>query len=318
MTKRTKKRQGPRKGIRVVPKSQPKATKRRNERPSLDAHALRYRALLADPCNAPLVAPPYEVAGSGYFIRVHQVLALANVDGIVQFNPTGLSSSTDSFAMWHIGSSASTGGALGTIGGNTGPNILYSTGGLVRAYRPVAGCIKLMYTGSELNRQGTIFPIISQKGPVLRSGRTSTSSLTNYLTAFGPGSRLGSRVHEVKWVPTNTIDEMFVGQSDGDDTLNAPYGGTTVGFAYQNVPSGTLSVEMTFVYEWVPVSYIGPSSSTVAISPSRNTVHDVLRSIGNVAGFVYGAVQKYGPTVAEIVGGGINSMAGLQAMMTIA
>lgn len=270
----------------------------------LDKHALAYARLLEDPCRADLTYPVYSAGTAGYLTRVKQVVLLGGnsgaADGYTAFVPGGDADVTDMYGMWHHGWSAG-GGALGVIAGATGPSFLRSTA--VGSYRPIAGCLKVHYTGSELNRAGMIsVGIVNQLQ--LAAGET----ILNPITAFVPSSaktvRLGSEPHEVRWVPTNATDQAF--SSSTQPAAGGTFSFSTVVYVMaQGVPPGTCSVECDFVYEWQPDTTQG-MEHTVEAPRSANTLADVLRVLGEAyGGLTAFATSSAGNTVLGVVGRGL-------------
>lgn len=257
----------------------------------LDKAALDYAKLLEDPCRADLVRPVYNFGTSGYLCRVKQVVTLggnsAAVDAYTAFMPGGEADSTVGTGMWHHGYAAAAGGSLGTITGQIGPAFLRT--GTVGHYRPVAGCLRVHYTGTELNRSGMVSLGIAPSAMVV-SGETGVGTVATMVPSSTRTVRLGSEPHEVRFLPLSSTDQLYSSSSE-PQTGTFAFGCTVLYVLAQGVPAGTVNVELDFVYEWVPNMDFSASSMeiTIAAPPSRNTLADVLRFVSDA----YGGLQAF-------------------------
>lgn len=262
-------------------------------RAGLDKAALDYARLLEDPCRADLVRPTYNFGSSGYLARVKQIVAIGGnsgaVDAYTAFAPANdADNATSSGSMWHHGYSTTTGGTLGTLTGANGPAWLRSSN--VGYYRPVAGCLKVHYTGSELSRSGLISLGLAP-GLALAAGETGVGSVSGIVPSTAKTVRLGSEPHEVRWLPLSSDDQIFAASDQPTTGGYSVLGSSVVYVLAQGVPAGTVNVEVDFVYEWVPDMAYASSSMEVSISPppSRNTLADVLRFLDQA----YGGLQAF-------------------------
>lgn len=286
----------------------------------LDAAALAYARLLEDPCRAELTHPVYMAGTSGYLTRIKQVVQLGlnpnAVDGYTAFQPGGLPTVTSSMTgMWHGGWANAAGGTLNTIAGTTGPAFLISA--TVGQYRPVAGCLKVHYTGSELNRAGLISVGICNQLQ-LANGETGIGPVATYVPSTARTARLGTEPHEVRWVPSVSQDMTFTGSSQPTSTSQVVGMGTVIYVFAQGVPAGSCLVEVDFVYEWVPETSQGMTQSVQA-PRSANTTADVLRALGSA----YGGLTEFAtsPLGKRVFGGiarGIYAMANAKAVPLLA
>jgi len=267
------------KGIKLPPKKVKTASRPRT---MLDQHALAYAKLLADPCGADLVHPPHMYGSSGYLTRLKAIVTAGNnggaVDSYTAFVPTGDPNGVSSLSQFQFGYSTTAGGALGTITGASGLNFLAQP--VVGQFRPVAGCAKVHYTGSELNRSGTVtLGVLPQLA--IAAGEVATAA-SNYVNNNMRTVRLGSEPHEVRWLPLSPADERWY---SADETLvpGTSDWGTSLVVYVQNAPAGSVTIEVDFVYEWVPGATQGITQTVIA-PKSANTTKDVLRFVSNAAG----------------------------------
>lgn len=246
-------------------------------REALDEGATKWLKLLSDPCNAPLAPACFPGVASGMMYRCRQYINLGAdaVDGYLFFTPAGASSGPGYYPLqW---SSVNTTGTS-PITAYGFPIDALPAGAEVRC---AAACLKLHYTGSELDRGGLVGTHITTDPPT-RSG-TPTGAAGTYATTQALFStcntvkRLGTTQHEVRWMPAigdgNFIDATAPSRS---------YVGNAVGISFQGVPAGTITMELTAVYEVVPNAVSGLVNPIIAPT-SRNSLNDVLRGVGDVA-----------------------------------
>jgi len=255
---------------------------------ALDKQAAAYMQLLADPCNADLVTAPFAVGHAGYLLRTKQFYMAGNngsaVDSYSAFVPGGDSNTTVSTGMWHFGYAAAPGGAMGTLGGGEGPAFLSSAA--VGYYRPVAGCIKVHYTGSELNRQGMVTLGLLPKLN-LASGEPGIPGVSQFVGSGFKTCRLGSQPHELRYVPLSAADMNFSSATQplsGGTYIDA----TTLVVLVEGAPAGTIRLEVDFVWEWTPDVGSG-LQVTIEAPKSTNTINEVLSK----AAAVYGSLQAF-------------------------
>lgn len=279
-----KSKKGPKRGQpKAKPKQKNNMYKIKYNGSGLDGNAMKYMRLLRDPCRSDLVGPVYGAADSGYLIRVRQTYTIPSnaVDGYVGFMASAAANKTDHRSMWALGYSDTVGGTLGTISGLLGPYFLENT--IVQSYRPVAGCLKVLYTGSELNRSGMIGSIISPSYVAL-PGQTY-GPVTTLSDTSNRVSRLGSELHEVRWLPLTPADQGYSSPEESQGATS--FDNTTIGFTYAGVPAGSLKIEATFVFEWIPnVTTSIPRQISAPVS--RSTLQNIMASIGDAAVFATG------------------------------
>ena len=275
---------------------------------SLDSAALKYARLLSDPCNADLCHPVYAGTEGGYLVRLKSFLTAGGsgsaVDSITCFNPFGRNDT--GFQQW-CATYASAGGGLGNVS-EFGSMPWLSTGG-VGYYRPVAGCLKVHYIGAELERKGLVSLIVGKQQCQYGDAYGSTTA-----DALVPTSaktvRLGSEPHELRWAPMTPDDTEYSTQYQpgGSYTPVGVVKGTVLTVIVQGAPAGSVRLEVDFVYEWLP-EYSSGLVNSITTPPSRNTLNDVLRAIGNAAGGIQEwAVSSQGKRVLGAIGRGVYSM----------
>lgn len=226
----------------------------------LDAAALAYRRLLLDPCNAPLVAPPYAGFGSGSYLRVKSIKlvpALAT-DGVFVFQP--------GTNLWWSGATNTAGAAIPVS--SAGP--IYNIAG-VNQLRALAACVKVRYTGAEGSRAGTIGLMVGVPHYMPEGSATAITGLN--VCPFV--SRFGETAHEVKWMPS-AADEEF---HDSSLAFFQPRS-SCLTVVVQGVTPGSVQVEITTAYE-VEGATVNSTPMVATSPPSSNTTNHILRSLGD-------------------------------------
>lgn len=273
----------------------------------LDKEAKDFLKLLADPCGASLVGAPYGGIAGTNFYRFRQLVSpgVDAVDSSLQFCPS------------LVDAQGSTSGGAGSIqwtssnvAGATSSNLYGSTvspviATYVGALRCVGACIKVLYTGSELNRAGLVgttiltAPIYNGTGNSvgIPGAYFSVPSLQNEMPSV---RRLGEVVHEVRWVP-GFEDQQFIEIAE-NPSINAAYSpGSAIVASVYNAPPGSIFYEVYSCWETQPNAQTGGMVTTVRAPPSRNTLNDVLRTIGNITEFATAASSAIIPGIRSSV-----------------
>lgn len=258
--------------------SQKRAIPRQIAVVSLDNQATMYRALLRDPCNGPMVPAVGPGPASGllvrqrYYVNISVGTPQSVSDFVCVFQPAkGILRYRVSTNNQWIEKDLETG-------------ILASN--LCRAYRPVAACMKWIPTGPVMERSGLI-----STGYVLDEVDTTTAVSTDVerwmtlctktVSNTGNGS-----IPEVRWIPSGPEDVEFRTQNV---TYNADTGtsllvGRSIDFASGTISYCNGTIEVTVVWEWVP--HAGSGVVAPIQAGSRNTMQQVLGSVGNLMSFV--------------------------------
>lgn len=279
----------------------------------LDADAIRYRNLLLDPCGAPLCRSVFSGLGGSLQVRVKGYYQMhpQSVEGVYCFMPTGN-------VYWGQYNSAGSAGQPFQLSG--GQYMFPNPNSIVHEWRCIAGCMKVRYTGPESARSGlvSVFPLASPLYEQLSSGITVPQTL-----AISPVvHRTGEVRHEAKFVPTDA-DQIFVDTQQQVQLTWQGNGGIAV--VFQGVPAGSLTLEFTGVYELENVTGLSGGFATIISpqpSPSRNTLNQVLRSLGEGLQWAYDnvAVPVIKSAATNVARSVLNSQAvrsGGQMMLTM-
>lgn len=247
--------------------------------PVLSAHALAWRRLLVDPCNAPPAAPCYGGTQGGFLTRVKYVFPVLNMtDYLIQYTPS----------LGPLAGGLVLGGTMTAGGGFTPTAVSGSTFNAflntnARAWRTAAACMKIRYTGAEGNRSGYVTSRLTPRPPYQAGTSTNTSLEAGMATTI---NRFGEVQHELKFVPTD-YDTLW--NDVNSSATNNPGCAMIMSLNGIYTTGATAVVEITTVYEWQPLSALG-TGSVMAPPPSSNSYSDVLRSLGDTLRWAYGEI----------------------------
>lgn len=282
----------------------------------LDAAGAAYARLLNDPCNAPLASPVYSGTGSGYLVRLRTFhipggTAAAN-DSIFTFVPAGNAYNTAAASIVAQSYSVTSNGSLGTLSAEAYNTFLLSSS--VSCYRPVAGCLKVHYTGVENNRGGMIHFAMLPARQFVAGELLGTLATVKPLATYSV--RVGSEKHEFRWAPGADGDRLWSsGQDPSSSGITTQAGQSQMVVMLEGCSSASLSIEADFVYEWTPLNTMGVSEANVA-SRSRNSLNDVLMAITNGTGNI--ARWAISPAGRDFIGRAYRTIANYGSLAAIA
>lgn len=270
--------------VAEVSNQQPRRRRARrvNTMPMLDEPARCWARLLQDPCNSPLCHPVYAGGNGGLLVR-------ASYYSSVTIN-TG---NTGYFFMWTpgiLGTSATqtatdtTSFTLGSYGGGYVPGQTFISGN-AGSFRVAAACLKVIWAGTELNRQGYMkFGNITASDAGLPG--TTTVSLAGLAQLFEAGMRTPDESIDIKWRPTD-MDQMTCSPLNFDASSDTGRRGA-IGLIISGVPAGaSFTLETTAVYEYQPQYNLGITASTQSTSKSVNNMDQVIRALDNSGNWMY-------------------------------
>lgn len=276
---------------------------------SLDNGAHKWAELLNNPCGAEMVHPVYSTGNGGLLSRVRQVVVAGNnggaVDSVTCFIPNGVANSPGNFSQWVFGYASAAGGSLGTFTGTTGPAFLGSQA--VGTYRPVAGCIRAYYTGTELNRSGLVSYMLAPTSP-FNVGNVNSFNAAYFRPLFQKTVRIGDSAMEARWLPLSTSDESWTTSFNGPlapPVLSSGDLGSALVVLVEGATAGSIQVEIDFCYEWQPNAY-SQLNIPVAAPVSVNTTGHVIKALADK----FGGVTEF--AIREVAGwlGGTPSVLG--------
>lgn len=277
----------------------------------LDAYASAYRRLLTDPCSADMVQPVTNSVGSGQLVRCRNFVNPGPDarDSVIQlfsrFTHWNGTANTQPYILFASANQA------GTMPQNIYEVVANPTVEAARARRLVAGCIKVHYTGSEVNRAGIVSGNLATVPTLGAVGTHPVPVIYELQTQHPHVVRLGEAKHEYKWAPLDEEDEDFF---SGPTDMNPPQSwypggvnGTALSVCVQNAYPGSILYEVVTVWELQHGSggVTGPSGivTSVRTDYSSSTRKNVLQSLGSVMDWFHGGgadrmVQRIGGYVA--------------------
>lgn len=284
----------------MAPKKKTKSkVSKRVKRPAvnaigLDAQALAYAKLLADPCGAMLTHPIYSGGEGGYLVRCESFFSFAtgagNTAGILHWVP-GAANATGTELMVNAAADGGTAIAIGTaVGINTpGRAFLSDT---VAQYRCVAACARVAYQGSESTRAGRIHYGQTSGGFLNTLEVQSSDSAAQGLPHY---SRTPPTEIEIKWTPTDA-DQLMVDPTGAEVASDRGRRGA-ITIAAGGLPANVgLTVRLTAIYEWQPAAAKGLAVPMESRARSRNTLDQVLNFVQKA----YATAHRVGGAVADM------------------
>lgn len=273
----------------------------------LDPPAMAYANLLRDPCNAPLAYPIYDgTGGSGGMLLRYEtqttVTTAAGQDIVFCCVPALLRESsqpagwvpnvvdnTDSLmSVFQL----SMNGATLKYEAYQDPNYMPGAGmlgagnGDAWRFRPVAACMSVTYTGTELDRGGLLASAVSHDyRQFLYEGNGATQAVVDQYKVLAPvQQRTPDGTVEVNFTP-GAADRRyrFAKEAVGVDNHGGMY------IMASGFKAGvTLLRRVVIVYEALPDAGSGLGMPANTVPPkSRNTNNDVLRYLGDAAAWAF-------------------------------
>lgn len=307
--------------VKTGKKAGAKKQKQQQRRPStrspvtIDGAAVAHIRLMADPCMGRLTPPAYPGSTNGAIMRFRNVISLATgaseTAGLFHWNPS-------------INEYYANGAATATTAYTPSASSMFTylqTGGtsnLGQVYRCIAGCVRIIFNGSENNRGGIVYAgnttSASYGAGQSGAGTPNVQAIVPILpyTARVPASNM-----EVLWVPSEA-DMGFSSDSTVMGAANAPYYGTagsSITIGVIGLPSAVgVTIEVTGVYE---VEY-GGSGMCNAVGPpaSSSSWQNVLKGFFNaikgstvILDGAKAGMDYFGTTGAATIGANVARMA---------
>lgn len=290
-------------------KQPPRSRPRMRSNINLDAQALAYARLLADPCNAPLVHPVYAGGDAGFLVRADSVLTVGNVTtetaGFLHWTP-GYINSNNTELLIGAAPTATTATVATASSGGPAKGFLAAN---AKATRCVAACVTVTYPGSESSRSGRV-----------HFGHTQASLIDSTLT-YQPDqvapllqnfSRTPAESFEIFWKPGAADTEFNDPEEPASPLLRDRKSSITVSWAGLPVTTG-LTFHFTAVYEWIPGVNRGVATNSNGKNRSANTLDQVLDTlIGRGFSFVRSAAHAAG---GGLMAGGIAALSNTFGLM---
>lgn len=242
-------------------------------RQGLDAQAMAWAALLADPCNGPLAHPIYPGADGGALVRVEN-----------EFSAFGSGTDTGGLMLWlpgHPGTDSlklsgftntSTPAVLGDISsGSSGYTYLRTNATNARC---VAACMQVFWAGTELNRQGFVAGGCLAGG-IFTDASAAVLSPDNVRPLLPNRARMPDGCFEIRWAPA-AGDTLWVDPSEASTVGANINNKTCLGLAVSGIAGVGVRIRLVAVYEYVPKYNLGLVSPYNSRALSRSSLDDVI------------------------------------------
>lgn len=264
----------------------------------LDKWGHNYAQLLADPCNGPLVSGVATDGGAGIVTRFRTVANISQSD-VANLNAYYLAyipacnyvvtagvTLTDPSVSWTT---------PGLVDANRGPGYSFLNTQAAQI-RPLSSCIKIVYTGSELNRAGIVgtgcFPLAD-------------------LGAISSVDKLQAGMTNLDRMPEDFIEQIWrPNTNDGNyqDTVNVEgineYLRNNALVVAVTLPPGTgVRMEITTVYEWQPRYGTSGVTNPLPIVHTTSTLQQVLHQLDGLGNWGYRVGVQGAKTLSSLYSG---------------
>lgn len=267
--------------------------------PSFDKASADYAALLADPCNGPLVSGPFGDGSGGVVSRFERDIvinssatdvaaALVFIPGLCQAQVSSAPITSDTGIITFAGLGGSDIPGNGFLATNAG------------SFRCLAACVQVYWPGTELNRQGIVsmgqFP-----ADITTDAVVSTSDIR---TASPYVERMPEGMVELKWRPTayeTTWQRANMVQDTSTDWDK--YTALTVTAAGIPVSTG-IRVRMVAVFEWVPKPGTASGLTTIhRTTVKTGSLSSIIAALDRTGDWMYNGAMKAGHALASMARG---------------
>jgi hypothetical protein len=265
----------------------------------MDRAALDYAALLADPCNGPLVSGPFGDGSGGVVSRFERDIVINNSGA-----DTGAALVFIPALATVQGSSAAIVNDTGTItfanvatADMPGYNYLSTNAG---QFRCLAACVQIYWPGSELNRQG-IVSVGQFPADIVTDAVVSTSDIR---TASPYVERMPDGMVELKWRPT-AYETTWQRAANVTDTATDWDKYTALAVSAAGIPVSTgLRVRMVAVYEWIPRPGTGSGLTTIhRTTVKTGSLSNIIAALDRTGDWMYNGAMKAGHALASVARG---------------
>lgn len=266
---------------------------------ALDKASLDYAALLADPCNGPLVSGPFGDGSGGIVARYERDIIINNtatdVAAAFIWSPALLNAqvssvpiTNDSAAITFIPISTPDIPALSFMTTNAGH------------CRCLAACVQVYWPGTELNRSG-IVSVGQFPSDIVTDAVVSTADLR---TASPYVERMPAGMVELKWRPT-AYETTWQRPGVIAETATEWDKFTSLVVSAAGIPVSTgIRVRMVGVYEWVPRPGTGSGLTTIhRTTVKTGSLSSILGALDRTGDWMYNGAMKAGHALSSLAHG---------------
>lgn len=282
------------KAVQQRPRKQRKAQQRDQFGQSLGDAARKYAALLADPCNGPLVQSPFGAGSGGLVSRFETdyvigdapsttAVALCFAPAIPQVWTPAANLTADNLPVtWALNN------------GSPGRPYLLANS---RAFRCLSACVQVYWAGSELSRGG----VISLGQMSVQEAGSATVTVAQLRAASQYVERMPEKCAELVWRPT---EAELAWNKPIDNSDSDRYSALYVTAGGLPATSG-VRIRIVAVYEWLPSADLSGGMVLPTTKPgSRDTLGGVLETLDRFGNWMYHGAGSVAKTVSSLVAGG--------------
>lgn len=187
--------------------------------------------------------------------------------------------------------------------------------------RCVSACIRLNWSGSELNRSGSL-AIGTVSGGQINTLPVLSNSCDRIYNMLQKKMRVPDGVVEIKWNPS-TPDEVYQepALTASAENFNDK---TMMVFCSIGLPAATFTVTTTVIYEWVPTNNVGqpaPPTTATTVPAAVPKINNLLHKIHSGADTFNTSVTDAATAMSAMYAAGANGyklITGARAMLTAA
>lgn len=256
----------------------------------------KYAALLADPCNGPLVAGCFGDGSGGMVSRFESDGILGDGTGVTS---TALAFVPGAAAAWTSGTNSDfatpvwNGVSASLVPGGS---FLTTNSG---QFRCLAACVQVYWPGTEFNRQGLV-SMVQTTANVVNNASANVAAIRAASTHV---CRMPENYVELKWVPSEWELEMRSKAVTASHEEFSRFSALLVTFS--GLPPATpVRYRMVGVYEWVPAVQVGLAAINTNPAPSQGQLNRVLAYLGNAGRWAYTTSHQAAGAVSNLVAGG--------------
>lgn len=299
--KKSKKQKTAKKAMKIV----------RVGRKALDAPALAYARLLADPCNAPLCHPIYPGTEAGFLFRAENFFSIADPGagatttcGLFHWTPGYVNAESTELLFTN---NSAPGLAAATVASTSSPGKGFLAAN-ARGMRCVAACMKITFIGAESQRSGRLHYGHTSAGMIDLGQSVTIDQVAQTLQHY---CRTPADTVEVIWKP-NIADTQFCDPTASTNAV-ARDARSAITMAVAGLPTGTgMTLHCTAIYEWTPAVNLGVGHNALGKARSSNSLDDVMDALVDSGyAFVRNAAGQAGMALGRGVVSGIVNTFGL-------
>lgn len=288
-------------------RTQPKPRVQRPIGMQFNESARKYAALLADPCNGDLVTGPFGDGSGGMVGRFEREFFIVGGAGSTAC-AFAYSPHANNFAF--ASGAAITDTTTITWTNNTdatvppGFSFMQSNAASVR---PLACCMQVYWTGTELNRQG----VVSVGRMPAEVFDDTTLTVARIRTASQYTERTPDTYSEIVWRPQEQDTYFTRVTGSGPSAITSFAQSTALVMTGAYLPADTpLRVRVVVVYEWIPDPMSGFKVTTGRYADKPTRLGEILAFLDRTGDWMSGTAHSAARAISK-VGAGVGGLMSL-------